>query len=244
MSNFYKRNTSTLLTCIGAGGVILSSVLAARATPKALNRLEQAEKTKGEPLTKFEKVKAVSPAYIPAAVCCLSTIGCIFGANVLNQRNQAAITSAYMLLDSSYKKYRAKVKELYGEDGDHKVVEAIAHDEIDPDISIEDESRLFWDVASMRYFEATSEQLRNAEYDLNKKLITTGYACLNDFYELLGIPKVDYGDKMGWSTYSYGRYYDGCNQIEFHHHPTTVDDGLECCMVYFLTEPSLDHDIY
>jgi hypothetical protein len=150
-----------------------------------------------------------------------------------------------MLLDSSYKKYRDKVKELYGVDSDRIVTGSIAKDEIGSnDISLVDETRLYYDVTSMRYFEVTPDKLQAAEYELNKRLITTGYACVNDFYETLGIPKTDYGEKLGWSTYTYGLYYDGCNEVEFYHHPMTLDDGLECCMVYFVNEPSLDYDNY
>ena len=44
------------------------------------------------------------------------SIVCIFGANVLNKKWQASIASAYALLDSLYKDYKNKVKELYGDD--------------------------------------------------------------------------------------------------------------------------------
>ena len=245
MGNFFKRHASTILTIVGAGGVLLTAVLTGTGTPKAMKLVEKAKDEKGEDLTKLETVRAATSAYIPAAIAGVSTIGCIFGANILNQRNQAALASAYMLLDSSYKKYRAKVNELYGEDSDRIVTGSIAKDALGAnEISITDETRLFWDVTSGRYFEVTPEKLVEAEHELNKRLITTGYACVNDFYELLGIPKMDYGNKLGWTTYAYGRYYDGCNEIEFYHHPMTLDDGLEYTMLYFVTEPTIDYDNY
>jgi hypothetical protein len=245
MKIFFKRNGATLLTIVASGGVVLTSVLAAVATPKAMRLVYRAEAEKGEDLTKLEKIRAGAPAYVPAAIAATSTIACIFGANVLNRRNQAALASAYMLLDSTYKKYRDKVEELYGEGSDRRVLEEVAKDDFDQDeISVHDETRLFCDVTSMRYFELPSEKVQEAEDELNKKLITSGYACVNDFYEYLGIPKTDYGDKLGWSTYTYGRYYDGCNYIEFYHHPVVLDDGLECCLIHFVDEPSLDYKEY
>ena len=81
---FLKRNSSTILTCIGAAGVIATSVLAVKATPKAMALLEQSEEEKGEKLTNMEKVQVAGPAYIPAAIVGASTIACIFGANVLS----------------------------------------------------------------------------------------------------------------------------------------------------------------
>lgn len=245
MKNFFKRNGATMLSIIASGGVILTSTLAAIATPKAMKLVYRAEAEKGDELTKLEKVRAGAPAYVPAAIAATSTIACVLGANVLNKRNQAAIASAYMLLDNTYKKYRAKVEELYGEGSDRRVLEEVSKDGFDrDDLPLHEENRLFCDVTSMRYFELPSEKVQEAEYELNKKLLTTGYACVNDFYEYLGIPKMEYGDKLGWSTYTYGRYYDGCNYIEFYHHPTVMDDGLECCMLYFVEEPSLDYREY
>ena len=51
---FVRKNASTILTCIGGAGVIATSVLAVRATPKALMLLENAKKEKGESLTKMK----------------------------------------------------------------------------------------------------------------------------------------------------------------------------------------------
>ena len=112
---FLKRNGSTILTIGGAAGVIATAVVAVKETPKALYLLEQAKKEKGEDLTKFEKVKVAGPVYIPSIILGASTIACIFGANVLNKRQQAVMTSAYALLDSSYKEYKKKVKEVLKE---------------------------------------------------------------------------------------------------------------------------------
>lgn len=239
--SFLNRNASTILTCIGAGGVIATSVIAVKATPKALKMLELAKEEKGEDLTTFEKVKVAGPAYIPAVVTGASTIACIFGANVLNKRNQASLVSAYALLDSTYKKYRTKANELYGEDTSKKIFEAVARDELDDeDISVEKGLQLFYDTTSMRYFEATIEAVQQAEFDLNKQLLATGYASLADFYDLLDLPITDYSDRLGWSTYARG-WQDACGSIEFEHKKIVLDDGLECYLVYILTEPSLDY---
>lgn len=60
--------------------------------------------------------------YIPAAISGTATIFCIFGANVLSKRQQAALTSAYALLNDSYNNYKDKLKELYGEEAHQKIV--------------------------------------------------------------------------------------------------------------------------
>ena len=46
---FIKKNSSTILTCVGAVGVVATAVTSVKATPKALSMLEQAreEKSRG-----------------------------------------------------------------------------------------------------------------------------------------------------------------------------------------------------
>lgn len=56
--------------------------------------------------TKTEAIAAAWKCYIPAVAIGASTIACIMGANALNRRQQAALTSAYALVQSSYKEYK------------------------------------------------------------------------------------------------------------------------------------------
>lgn len=238
---FLNRNAPTILTVIGAGGVIATSVMAVAATPKALKLLEHAREEKGKELTTWETVKTAAPMYIPAAVTGASTIACIFGANALNKRNQASLMSAYALLDSAYKRYRAKATELYGEESDKKIIEEIAKDDlVEEDIHPSSQLQLFYDTTSMRYFESTIEDVQKAEFDLNARLLATGYASLNHLYSLLDIPHVEYGDRVGWTTYTRG-WQDGCYQIIFDHRKILLDDGLECYLLEIVTEPSMEY---
>ena len=238
---FFKANASTLLTFIGAGGVVFTSVLAVKATPKAMKLLEHAKEEKGDDLTVLETVKTAGPAYIPAVVSGTSTIACIFGANVLNKRQQAALTSAYALLDTSYKRYRAKVNELYGPAADIRVRDAIVKEEASTkEAPSYDGLRLFYDSLTMRYFETTVDSLRRAEQELNAKLLTTGYASVNDLCDFIGIARVDFGDRLGWTAFDRGRI-SGCTNIEFCHHKVELEDGLICCMIDTVTEPSFDY---
>ena len=107
LGQWLHKNSPTILTVIAAVGTGAPAVLAAMATPDAIKSKEQAQQEKGEEkLTLWETVKAEVPAYIPAAAVGTGTIACIFGANILNQRQQASITSAYAVLNEMYGKYR------------------------------------------------------------------------------------------------------------------------------------------
>lgn len=243
---FLKRNSATILTCVGGAGVVATAVLTAKATPKAKLLLEQAKEEKGEDLTKFETVIAAGPAYIPAIVTCATTLVCIFGANALNKKQQASLMSAYALLDNSYKAYKNKVSELYGEDGVKLVREEIAKDdyaEIADDIHVEDDKKLFYDEYSGRYFNSTMEDVQRAEYNLNRDIVMRGYAYVNEFYEHLGIEPIDGGWDLGWSQGALLACY-WQEWLDFSHTKVVMDDGLECHIVTMFQEPLIDFDYY
>ena len=242
---FLNRNAATILTCVGGAGVVATSVMAVKATPKALTLLKDAEEKKGEKLTKTEVVKVAGPVYIPSVVVGVSTIACIFGANALNKRKQAALMSAYALLDSSYKDYKNKVEELYGEEADDKIKSEIAKDKYDEsDIEpVKKGKELFYDYFSNRYFESAIEDVQRAEYYLNRALVMRDGVSLNEFYDLLKIPHIESGDEYGWTM---GACLDMYWQswIDFSHETITMEDGLECHIITMQTEPILQYYDY
>lgn len=241
---FLKRNGSTILTCAGGVGVVATSVIAVKATPKALYLLDKAEEEKGEELTTIEKVRAAGVVYIPSIIMGVSTIACIFGANALNKRQQAALMSAYALLDNSYKEYKQKVTQLYGEDADQMVRDSVAKDKYkETDIVVDDGKKLFYDEFSGRYFESTTEDVIRAEYDFNRELASHDGVYLNRFYELLGIPETEEGKVLGWSSAILSEMY-WAYWIEFDHTKVTMDDGLECYIISTRYEPVVDFDYY
>lgn len=237
---FCRRNASTILTCIGAAGVISTTVLAVKATPKAIELIDIAEKEKEDKLTKIEKVKVAGPAYIPTVLVGASTLACIFGANVLSRRQQASLVSAYAFLDNSYKEYKGKLKELYGEEAHENIVDAIAVEKA-KDVGITacnvfencnltdsescSEPVLFYDEWSRRYFESTIERVIEAEYHINRNFTLRGFVPLNEFYEFLGLEETKEGSTLGWTV------EDDLYWIDFHHRKFELEDGLEVIMI-------------
>ena len=241
---FFKRNSATILTCIGAAGVVVTSVTAVKATPKALLLLEKAKEDKGEDLTKLETVKIAGPVYIPSIVLGVSTLACIFGANVLNKHGQASLMSAYALADSAYKDYRTKVDELYGTEAGAQVRAGIAKDKYEEQpIEPQGDNLLYYDFYSGRYFEATPAFVKSAEYELNRSLMLDDCAYLNEWYHLLGLKSVEHGLDFGWSTCANSDMY-WQTWVDFHHEKTIMDDGLECIIISFAQEPYPDFEDY
>ena len=142
--SFLKRSVPTVLTVLGGIGVIATSIMAVKATPKALKVLEEAIEKKGEELTVVEKIKVVGPVYIPAAVTGVCTLCCMFGANGLNKRQQASLASAYAFINNSY----GRIKKT-----------EVRNEWVEDELEIEEDELLFYDLNSRQYFNASLDQV-------------------------------------------------------------------------------------
>jgi hypothetical protein len=247
--SFLKRSSPTILTCFSIVGVVGTTVLAVKATPKAVELIKNDSRRNhdGDPYayTKLEAVQSCWQCYIPAALVGFSTIICIIGINVLNKRNQASLASAYALLSESYQQYRKAAKTVYGDDADSKIkvqmakntyISADGYSVYSPELDSESEKILCYDLFSQRYFTSTMAAVLNAQYHINRNLSLHGYASINEFYEFLGIDKIDHGDDIGWS-------YDQPVEeeilwLDFDNRYTVLDDGLECCVISALWNPN------
>lgn len=234
---FIKKNAGTILSVMGSIGVVATAITAARAAPKAIKLLDDAREEKGSKLSKMEIAQIGFKTYLPVGLVSVATITYIMSANVLSRNKQANITSAYALLDQSYKDYRRKVIEMYGEETDHKIIEAIAVDRAkevrisasymcdNVDLSLDDSSGkpvLWYEEYSKRFFEATLEQILSAEYHLNRNYILRGCATINEMYDFFGLDPVEWGDDLGWEPMNEGEFW-----IEFNHFKAKLDDGTE-----------------
>lgn len=253
---FLRKHSSTILTVLGSVGVIATSVLTAKATIKAVKLVENERCRRQEyktifadnqryetvvipDLTTKEIVKLAWKPYIPATISGLSTIVCIFGANYLSKRSQASLMSAYALLNNSYQEYREKTKELFPKETvkfEHEIIKS----KLNQNIELDEDKELFYDYQSMRDFQSTFEEVERAELLLNQKLSQDGFACLNDFYDYLGIPHVAYGYQLGWSTIESDEVY-GQTPLKLMFDKAIMDDGLECNIMTITYPQSLEY---
>lgn len=248
LKNVLKKAMPTILTVVSAGGVIATAVLSSKSALKAQLLLAEAEESKHDELTTFEVVQVATPAYIPTIAVGAMTIACIVGLRSYDKRQYAAAIAGYTLIKRNYEKYQDKVKELLGIEEHQKITEAVARDvEKAKDISIiaqggmapssttdfgvEEEKRLFYDTFSERYFESTIGRVLQAENHLNRNFHLGGAVSLDDFYDLLGIDHVQGGDSLWWAI------GNGLDWVDFDHHVTTLDDGLECCIIDMVFPP-------
>lgn len=232
--HFLKQNSPTILTILGSAGVILTTLTAIKSTPKAVSVLNEARDEKGEELTKLETFKMVVPVYIPTILTGASTLACIFGANILNTKTQASLMSAYALANRTFKDYKLKAEDLFGDDCGTWIRSEIVKDELPP--VIDEEKCLFYDFYSRRYFEATPSDVMKAECYLNREIVVNDCAYLNDWYDYLNLEPIEEGSIMGWTLSANMDHYDQI-WVDFENEKVTMDDGLECTIISFVHDP-------
>lgn len=252
-----KHSSPTLVAIVASAGVVGTAVLAVKATPKALEKIQNDSRKNhdGDPnaATLPEKVKSAWTCYIPAAAVGTATILCIFGSNALNRKQQASLAAAYNLVSKQYDQYRNKVKEICGVETHDRIMRELAVEKVDEDHIINadggfycsglgfehaiEERRLFYDRFSERYFESTIGKVLEAEYHLNRNLTLRGNVSLNEFYSFLGIDPIEGGDDIGWFIDDDEIYW-----IDFNHPYIQVDDGpvrdpIDCWIVDPVFDP-------
>lgn len=239
-----KKHTTGLLCIAASSGVIITAVLTAKNTPKAIELLKKAEEEKEEKLSVPEKIKIAAPAYIPAIVSGTMTIACLLSSHFLSRRHQMSIASAYGIISSQYKRYSQKVRELCGEDVHKTVMDSISAEKtnvtaqtlfgnysLEPK-GVKDKTLLFYEPCSERYFESTLSQVLQAEYYLNRDYSIGGNVTLNDFYLFLGIDKTDEGDELGWFCDNYELPW-----IDFENLTLENEDGTNYIMISTIFGP-------
>ena len=245
IKSFCNENGMNILTGLGVVGVATTAVLAAKATPKALELLQEKDEYKqeayGEPLTRFEKVLAMAPAYIPAVLTGLATVSCIVGMNRVSYTKQASLISAYTYLNSSYEEYRRKVKEVFGEEGEAKVRAELGREiELYEKYGSLHEPRLFYDEISNRYFEMSMYEMKEAEYNMNRMFNFLGALKLNEVYEFFNLGPTEYGETVGWAALRDWEVI-GYSWIEATFDEITTHDGLQAFAIRFNMQPTKDY---
>ena len=119
LANSAKQTASKyspqILLGVGIAGMITSTILAVKATPKAIQIIEQKKKEENvEKLNATETVKATWKCYIPAVVTGVSATVCLIGSNSVSSKRAAAIAAAYEISKTTLNEYKDKVVETEG----------------------------------------------------------------------------------------------------------------------------------
>lgn len=219
-------NSPAILTGMAVCGVFGTVVLAVKATPKALELIDEDPK-KG--LTAKEIVQVAWKPYIPAAVMGTVTIACIIGSNQISSRRNAALVSLYSLAEAGLKEYQTKVVETIGEGKERKIRDEISKDRIteNPPVNhviIGTGENLCYDSISGRYFKSSVEEIRQKINSFNHDLIYNMSSTLNELYYELGLEPIGMGNEVGYTP-------DELVEIDFSSQLTA--DDKPCVVVNF-----------
>lgn len=199
-------------------------------------------------LTLGEKIRIAGPNYIPAALLGLGTMACIAGAHVLNMRKQAALLSAYLLLQQDFSAYRQEIRDEYGAEADRKALE-----ESRKKIRMleEDVKRLeaikgiqVYGIATLPgvVFKSDMANIDRAFLHFNRNLILRGSGDLKELYSFLGLSE-DWGmfdtapdEEFGWNAYE-NEVVFGCSFLDYRLEEVKTDDGVSSYLITFDIPP-------
>lgn len=256
-----KKHSPEILVVAGVVGTVVSGVMACKATTKVNDILDEAKETldvvhegmengeiKGREYTVEEGKKDTTIVYVqtgmklaklyaPSVILgALSITSILTSHNVMRKRN-VALAAAYTAIDKSYKDYRKRVVERFGEEIDKELrynIKAKTFEETEVDKNGKEKKvEKTVNVADMnltsdyaRYFDSTVTGwennrdfnmmfLRAKETYANDKLKADGFIYLNDVYYELGIPKTKAGQVVGWVYKPDDPDYKGDNFVDF-----------------------------
>lgn len=233
-----KKASPTILAVASGVGVVATAVLSARSTMKALPTMTTYENPEHEREKTFSAVKEVAKCYVPTAIVGIATISSITSAHIINKRQQKAMLGAYMALGTAFSQYKTQAKNLYGEDTDEKIQNAVQQQKDDSDS--DEKLYTFTDAWKNEPFEREWSDVLAMEYNMNLKLQQEGYISINDIYRELELPEMDGGDAIGWSWEMLAESFEFV-WLPFIQTQITTDDGMEIWMISVACDPSSDY---
>ena len=256
-----SKHSPEILTGIGIAGMITTTFLAVRATPKALELIEEKKDElnnkqveerldKNGDLRDYKEItklkfpdlfKATWKCYIPAAVTSVVSIACLVGASSVHIKRNAVLATAYQLSETALTEYKEKVIETIGEKKEEVIRDKVNKDRVEKNpvsknnVIITDKGNtLCYDHMSGRYFKSDIDKINKAVNVINNRILHDFYASLNDLYSELGLYTVSLGDKLGWNSDM------GLIEVEFS--SQLADDGTPCLVMDFNKAPKYDYD--
>lgn len=199
------KHSPEILMGLGVAGMLTSTVLAVKATPKALRLIEEKKKEENvEKLSVGQTIKTTYKCYLPAAGVATVSTACLIGSTSISVRRNAALATAYKIVETGYKEYKEQVVETLGEKKEEQIREAIVQKKIDNNPVSQNQvivlggETLCYDVWSGRYFRSDIDKIKRSVNELNRTMTYNEYVSLNDFYDKLGLEPTKQGELLGW----------------------------------------------
>lgn len=240
-----KKHSPEILLVTGITGVVTSAVMACKATTKVDAIVEETKKSidmihedmeagnicdveyteedgkKDLAIVYIQTGVKFAKLYGPSVLLGLTSIGCILASNNIIHKRNVALSAAYTAIDRSFKGYRSRVIERFGESMDRELRYNIKTQEVKETVVDEEtgKKKTVKSTASVvdpntysdyaRFFdEYCAGWTKDAEYNLmflrqqqnyaNELLKSRGHLFLNEVYDMLGIDRTKAGNIVGW----------------------------------------------
>lgn len=241
-----KKHSPEILVVAGIAGTVVSAVLACKATTKVAEILNETKGTldtihegmetgaiNGQEYTTEDGKKdtvvvyaqtgvKLAKLYGPAIILGTLSITSILASNNILRKRNVALGAAYAAIDKSFKEYRGRVIERFGEQVDTELKYGIKAKkfeeiEVDPETGKEKKVKKTVMVADPNlqsdyavYFDSKSRNYEtNPDYNrmflkaqqafANDKLQTRGHLFLNEVLDDLDLPRTPAGQIVGWT---------------------------------------------
>lgn len=241
-----KKHSPEILVVAGIAGTVVSAVLACKATTKVAEILDETKGTldtihegmetgaiNGQEYTNEDGKKdtvvvyaqtgmKLAKIYGPAIILGTLSITSILASNNILRKRNVALGAAYAAIDKSFKEYRGRVIERFGEQVDTELKYGIKAKkfeeiEVDPETGKEKKVKKTVMVADPNlqsdyavYFDSKSRNYEtNPDYNrmflkaqqafANDKLQTRGHLFLNEVLDDLDLPRTPAGQIVGWT---------------------------------------------
>ena len=242
-----KKYSPEILAVSGVIGIVTSAVMACKATTKVSAILEESKATidaihdcqenpelveegkytdddakKDLAITYVQTGVKLVKLYAPSVILGTLSITAMLASNDILRKRNAALAAAYATIDGSFKKYRERVIERFGETVDKELKYGVKKQKIeeivkDPETGKEKKAKKTVEVVDgidgyseyARFFddgckgwEKDAESnllfLRAQQQYANDLLVSRGYLFLNEVYNMLGIQITKAGQVVGW----------------------------------------------
>ena len=241
-----KKHSPEILVMAGIVGTVVSAVLACKATTKVAEILDETKGTldtihegmetgaiNGQEYTTEDGKKdtvvvyaqtgmKLAKLYAPAIILGTLSITSILASNNILRKRNVVLGAAYAAIDKSFREYRGRVIERFGEQVDTELKYGIKAKkfeeiEVDPETGKEKKVKKTVMVADPNlqsdyavYFDSKSRNYEtNPDYNrmflkaqqafANDKLQTRGRLFLNEVLDDLDLPRTPAGQIVGWT---------------------------------------------
>ena len=254
-----QTHSPVLLAGLAVGTAACAVFAAVKATPKALDDLDEEElerEEKGEPslnsLPKGKKLWAIIKRcwkrYIWTAILLIITWICIIASYKIQLRRQAAALAAYAMTKQSFDEYKEKAEEIFKAKDRDKHREAMAQESVNKYPQTEANTAKsttiigggdtwFQDSITKRYFQHNIDKVKQAFIELGREQLDTMYVSVNDFYDKVGLERCPDLDDLVFDVNKSG-------YIDPEYEAAVMPDGRPCLVISYRVAPRFDERSY